>query len=145
MNVSLFFECNLQHVIHRAQSHSYRTLIYFFFGFIVIFLSPKFLQNLKFRSHMMVSNIAQTLLVLYNLLELVISRFHLPLCSFIRLKMLWTKKCPISTLKMGFIGLKNRNLFYFFKRTHTLTHARARTHAFTLVRTPNRRPNRMTC
>lgn len=64
---------------------------------------------------------------------------------FIRLKMLWTKKCPISTLKMGFIGLKNRNLFYFFKRTHTLTHARARTHAFTLVRTPNRRPNRMTC
>lgn len=114
-----------------------------------ILMSPKFLQSLKFRfrSHMMASNSTNFTCAVQSswVGNISFSLTLLLLGHFIRLKMLWTKKCPISTLKMGFIGLKNRNLFYFFKRTRTLAHACARTRAFTLVHTPNRRPNRMTC
>lgn len=50
--------------------------------------------------------------------------------------MFWTKKCAVSGLIMGFIGLKNRNLplLFFFSLaslTHTHTHTSVRWHTQT--------------
>ena len=48
--------------------------------------------------------------------------------------MFWTKKCAVSGLIMGFIGLKNRNLpplFFFPCLAHTHTHTRVRWHTQT--------------
>lgn len=125
--------CDLQHANHGALKHSYRELdlwlqynlkrfvnisvlnlqfeaklVLFFFYFAGVLSTNNFSCALQHSSEDR---------IFFLLLQLLLRHF-------IRLKVFWTKKCAISGLIMGFIGLKNRNLSTLSPppSAHTQTH-----------------------